>query len=156
MKTKTACSLKIDVRNLQRKISLDHLNLQKFAQKAVIMCLRLPAKSRTDLEALRKISVLIVSDLRMASLHRQFMNQLGPTDVMTFQHGEIFVSADTAFRNARRFGNSFSRELRLYIVHGLLHLHGFDDKDAARTPKMRAAESKILRQVVESRDFKEL
>ena len=80
----------------------------------------------------------------MASLHRQFLNQTGPTDVLTFQHGEIFISVETARRHARVFGNSLARELRLYIVHGLLHLHGFDDRERADTRKMERMQSQIL------------
>ena len=135
---------KIEVRNLQRKIPVDVVDLQKFAQKAAQLCFRMPTKKKTNLDELREASVLFVSDRRMASLHRRFMNESGPTDVMTFQHGEIVISADTAFRNARRFGNPLNRELRLYIVHGLLHLHGFDDRDEASARKMRTAEEKIL------------
>jgi probable rRNA maturation factor len=89
-------------------------------------------------------SILIVSDRKIASLHRQFMNESGPTDVITFQHGEIFVSAETARRNARRFGNALARELRLYVVHGLLHLHGFDDRVEVSARKMRSVQRKIL------------
>ena len=112
---------KITVRNLQRKVPVKVADLQRFAQKAAKLCLRLPRKSKTDLSELREISMLVVSDRRMASLHRQFMNESGPTDVITFQHGEIFISAETARRNAQRFGNALARELRLYVVHGLLH-----------------------------------
>ena len=72
------------------------------------------------------------------------MNELGPTDVMTFQHGEIFISAETARRNARRFGNALGRELRLCLIHGLLHLHGFDDRDETGARKMELAQQKIL------------
>jgi probable rRNA maturation factor len=74
------------------------------------------------------------------------MNESGPTDVITFQHGEIFVSVEMARRNARRFGNSFERELRLYIVHGLLHLHGFDDRTAAGAREMEILQQEILQQ----------
>ena len=135
---------KIEVRNLQRKIAVDVFDLQKFARKAAALCLRLPTKNKTELNKLSEVSVLFVSDRRMAALHRRFMNESGPTDVMTFHNGEIAISTDTAFRNARRFGNPLNRELRLYIVHGLLHLHGFDDRDEASTGKMRIAEEKIL------------
>jgi probable rRNA maturation factor len=82
----------------------------------------------------------------MAAIHRQFMGLSGPTDVITFQHGEIFVNAEEARRNARRFQNSLGQELQLYIVHGLLHLHGFDDKSSAAARKMNAAQARILRQ----------
>ena len=72
------------------------------------------------------------------------MKERGPTDVITFQHGEIFIGVETAVRNARRFKNDLGSELQLYIVHGLLHLHGFDDEDETNTKRMRWAEKKIL------------
>jgi probable rRNA maturation factor len=135
---------KITVRNLQRKVAVNVVDLEKFARKALGLCLRVPRKKKTDLVQLPEISVLIVSDPRMASLHRQFMNESGPTDVITFQHGEIFISAETARRNARRFGNAHARELRLYVVHGLLHLYGFDDRDEGRARKMQIVQRRIL------------
>jgi probable rRNA maturation factor len=135
---------KISVRNLQRKVPVNVVDLEKFGRKATELCLRVPRKKQTDLAQLREIWVLIVSDPRMASLHRQFMNESGPTDVITFQHGEIFLSADTARRNARRFGNALARELRLYVVHGLLHLHGFDDRDEGSARKMQIVQRRIL------------
>jgi probable rRNA maturation factor len=134
----------ITVRNLQRKVPVDVVDLEMFARKAAELCLRLPRRKKTDLAQLREISVLIVSDRKIASLHRQFMNESGPTDVITFQHGEIFVGVESARRNARRFGNAFERELRLYVVHGLLHLHGFDDRNAASARRMRVVQRKIL------------
>ena len=134
----------ITVRNLQRKMPVDVVDLEMFARKAAELCLRLPHRKKTDLAQLREISVLIVSDRKIASLHRQFMNESGPTDVITFQHGEIFVGVESARRNARRFGNAFERELRLYVVHGLLHLHGFDDRNAASARRMQVVQRKIL------------
>ena len=134
----------ITVRNLQRKVPVDVVDLEMFARKAAELCLRLPRRKKSDLAHLREISVLIVSDQKIASLHRQFMNESGPTDVITFQHGEIFVGAESARRNARRFGNAFERELRLYVVHGLLHLHGFDDRNAASARRMQVVQRKIL------------
>ena len=145
MKAKAGPPPKIEVRNLQRKISIDVRGLRTFAQRAATRCLELSAKRKTDLETSREVSILIVSDRRMASLHRRFMNERGSTDVITFQHGEIFISAETAARNAQRFGIQLNRELRLYVVHGLLHLQGFDDRDPDTVGKMRAAENKILR-----------
>jgi len=134
----------ITVRNLQRKVPVHVVDLKMFARNAAELCLRLPRSKKTDLAQLREISVLIVSDRKIASLHRQFMNESGPTDVITFQHGEIFVGVESARRNARRFGNAFERELRLYVVHGLLHLHGFDDRNAASGRRMRVVQRKIL------------
>jgi probable rRNA maturation factor len=93
---------------------------------------------------LQQVFVLIVSDRRIAALHRQFLNESGPTDVITFAHGEIFISAETARRHARQFGNSLARELQLYIVHGLLHLHGFNDGNKVEARKMEIAQERIL------------
>jgi probable rRNA maturation factor len=97
------------------------------------------------LRKLNEIFIWLVSDRRMALLHRKFLGQSGPTDVLTFQHGEIFISVDTARRQARAFENPLLRELKLYIVHGLLHLHGFDDQTPAEARRMRNAQEKILR-----------
>jgi probable rRNA maturation factor len=136
---------RISVRNLQRKVRVDVVDLEKFAQRAVELCLRLPGSEKTELEAVPQISVMIVSDRHIGSLHQRFMRQSGPTDVITFQHGEIFISAETARRNARRFKNPIERELRLYIAHALLHLHGFDDHDAAGIREMKLVQERIVK-----------
>ena len=149
MKPKTHLAApKITVRNLQRKVAVNVVEVEKFARNALELCLRVARKKQTDLAQLPEIWVLIVSDPRMASLHRKFMNESGPTDVITFQHGEIFLSAETARRNARRFGNALTRELRLYVVHGLLHLHGFDDRDEGSARKMQIVQQRILAEAV--------
>ena len=122
----------ITVRNLQRKISINVAELEKFAGNAVQHSLQLHPRKRTDLRKLNEIFIWLVSDRRMAFLHRKFLGESGPTDVLTFQHGEIFISVDTARRRqARAFENPLVRELKLYIVHGLLHLHGFDHQNAS-------------------------
>jgi probable rRNA maturation factor len=135
----------VTVHNLQRKISVNVAELEKFTGNALQHSLRLRKGKQTDLRQSREVSVWLISDRRMALLHRKFLGQSGPTDVLTFQHGEIFVSVDTAQRNARAFGNSLVRELKLYIVHGLLHLHRFDDQTPSKAHKMKAAQEKILR-----------
>ena len=135
----------VTVRNLQRKISVNVAELEEFAGNAMQHSLQLHPRKRTDLRKLKEIFIWLVSDRRMALLHRKFLGQSGPTDVLTFQHGEIFISVDTARRQARAFGNSFLPELKLYIVHGLLHLHGFDDQSPVEARRMKNAQEKILR-----------
>jgi probable rRNA maturation factor len=134
----------ISVRNRQRKIPVNVAALQPFAAKAVRRCLQSRKRKQTDLSKLPKIFVWLISDRRMSQLHRQFLGETGPTDVLTFQHGEIFISVETAKRHAHGFGNSLGRELQLYIVHGLLHLHGFDDRTQSGAQKMKKAQEKIL------------
>jgi len=136
---------RIGVRNLQRKTSVNVAELEKFAGKALEDCFRLRKGERTDLRKLREVFVWLVSDRRMAFLHRKFMRESGPTDVLTFHHGEIFISVETARRQARGFKSSLTRELKLYIVHGLLHLHGFDDQTPSEAQKMKKAQERILR-----------
>jgi probable rRNA maturation factor len=144
MKRQNSRSPRIAVRNLQRKVEINLAQLQKFAASAGKTCLTLQKRTATGLEALNEVSILIISDRRMAELHERFLNESGPTDVITFQHGEIFISVDTALANAKRFDTSLRHELRLYIVHGLLHLQGFDDQDPRGTRRMRAAEKEVL------------
>src|SRR5437763_1075738 len=100
----------VTLRNAQRKVSINRFDLEKFAADALRLCLQIPKKRPTDLARLHQVSIVLVSDRRMTALHRQFMGLSGPTDVMTFQHGEIFVNTEEARRNARRFENSLGQE----------------------------------------------
>jgi probable rRNA maturation factor len=77
------------------------------------------------------------------------------TDVITFEGdataglaGEICVSADTAAAYAREHGHDFATELTLYVVHGWLHLAGYDDLAPAKKRRMRAAEARALKLLV--------
>jgi probable rRNA maturation factor len=146
------CPPRITVRNIQRKIRVNVAELQEFAVKVMRLCLQLQSRKRTDLKKLDHVFVWLISDRRMSRLHRQFLGQAGPTDVLTFQHGEIFISVETATRHARVFGNPLSRELQLYIVHGLLHLHGFDDRTKSSARRMEKMQAKILSNIAPFRE----
>jgi len=93
----------ISVRNRQRKIPVNVAGLQKFAVKAVQNCLQLQKEKQTDLRKSGEISVLLISDRRICQLHRQFLGQRGPTDVLTFRHGEIFISASYSCTSSMDF-----------------------------------------------------
>src|SRR5881275_3668199 len=136
--------MRVTVRNLQRTIAVNVADLEKFAKRAVCCCIKIRRKKQTELMRLGDIFVWLISNRRMSRLHRQFLGQTGPTDVLTFQHGEIFISVETAKRHARIFDNPLERELQLYIVHGLLHLHGFGDRTPAEARKMKNVQEKIL------------
>jgi len=135
---------KITVRNLQRTVRVNVVDLERFAARAVCLSLRIRPEKPSHLTKLPEVLVLLISSRRMAALHRQFLGQRGPADVLTFQHGEIFISAELAREQARRFGNSLAREIRLYLVHGLLHLHGFNDRDEVGMKRMQTMQEKIL------------
>ena len=61
-----------------------------------------------------------------------------------FFHGEIVVCPQAAARNAKCYGNSVDQELVLYVVHGLLHLAGYDDKTAEDKRRMRKKERELM------------
>ena len=92
-----------------------------------------------------EIGIVLVSDERIAALHDEFMSDPSPTDVITFLHGEIVLSAETARREARRRRLRVPGEVARYAVHGLLHLAGWTDGDAGAAAGMRAMQEKILR-----------
>jgi probable rRNA maturation factor len=134
----------ITVWNRQRAVPIELPALQEFAQRALRECRKLSGRKSDVLSGLQELSVILVSDRRMAELHRRFLREPGPTDVITFQHGEIVVSTETARSQARRFGTSLEHELRLYIAHGLLHLRGLDDKTAAGAKEMKRIQEKLV------------
>jgi probable rRNA maturation factor len=135
----------ISVRSVQRKIWLDVAELETFARNALSRCLQLQKRKRTDLRKVKDIAVWLISDRRISRLHLQFFGESAPTDVITFHDGEIFISVETARRYAREFGNTLMSEIKLDIVHGLLHLHGFDDRTPADSRRMKNTQEKILR-----------
>ena len=94
------------------------------------------------------LSVTFLTDEALAELHGQFLDDPTATDVITFPAkpgfgvaGEICVSVDAARRQP---GRVFSDELTLYVVHGWLHLAGYDDLEPAKKRRMRRAEQTAL------------
>ena len=106
------------------------------------------ARRGSVLGGLEEIGIVLVSDRRIAALHDEFMADPAPTDVITFLHGEIVVSAETARREARQRGLRLPEEIARYAVHGLLHLAGWSDTGAGEAAEMRAVQEKILRRAL--------
>ncbi|HVA45706.1 MAG TPA: rRNA maturation RNase YbeY [Pirellulales bacterium] len=100
-----------------------------------------------------EISLAVVDDPTIHALNRRWLDHDEPTDVLSFVleqadgylDGEIIVSADTARARAEEFGWSAAEELLLYVIHGALHLAGYDDKDPADREVMRERERHYLR-----------
>jgi len=95
---------------------------------------------------------VFLKDAALAKLHADFLADPAPTDVITFagdpaqaSAGEICVSADAAARMTGRAAGPYSAELTLYIVHGWLHLAGYDDRRGPAKRAMRRAEARALR-----------
>jgi probable rRNA maturation factor len=114
-------------------------------RKAVAAALRREGKRA-------ELSIAVVGDHEMAELNERYLGRAGPTDVLAFPYGaeddtvcgEIVVNAERAVAEARGRGHSAEAELMLYVVHGLLHLLGCDDTNAAARRTMRRREAELL------------
>jgi len=103
---------------------------------------------------LRELSVALVSDREMSALHDRFMKQATPTDVLTFPldqdsrgsiiSGEIVICVPEALRQAKSRSAKVQHELLLYALHGMLHLHGLDDRTEADYLRIHKLEDQIL------------
>jgi probable rRNA maturation factor len=88
----------------------------------------------------------------MARVNEEFLDHVGPTDVITFNHaddslrlhGEIYVCPEVAVAQAREFRTSWPQEIVRYCVHGLLHLRGYDDGRAVDRRKMKREEDRLV------------
>ena len=120
-----------------------------------------------------ELGIHLVGAAEMARLNWQFLRHEGPTDVITFNHGEagqvsrrsqgakigdgdgrdacatihgeIFICLDAAVSQARQFRTNWQSELVRYVIHGLLHLLGYDDQRAGSRRKMKRREERLLR-----------
>ena len=91
--------------NRQRAVALPGVPLLRFARRALALCALESADGLYALCGLEEVVVTLVSDRRIDKIHRQFMDVAGATDVITFEHGEIVLSADTAARCGAEFGH---------------------------------------------------
>lgn len=104
------------------------------------------------------LSIAVVDDAAIATVHGQFFADPTPTDVITFpgdgtadNAGEIIISAERALAVAARRHLPPLREIALYLVHGWLHLAGYDDRSAATRRTMRSMERKAFELLPEAR-----
>jgi len=100
-----------------------------------------------------QISVAIVDDSTIHDLNRRYLEHDYPTDVLSFVladdqghlEGQLVVSLDTATAQASEYGWSREDELLLYVVHGTLHLVGYDDATPDDRAEMRGQETRVLK-----------
>ena len=102
-----------------------------------------------------ELSIVLVGPKEMASLNEKFLQHEGPTDVITFDYaegtdglsGEIFICVEEAERQAKEFKTNWQSEVVRYAVHGILHLAGHDDLQAAARKKMKQVEGRLVREL---------
>lgn len=95
-----------------------------------------------------QLGIVLVDDITMAKLNEEYHATPGPTDILSFDYGEgqgeLIISVDHAVHHARRFRTTPRRELMLYVVHGILHLHGYNDATPRERRRMRTAERRLI------------
>ena len=97
------------------------------------------------------IEYIFCSDESLLEINRQHLNHDYYTDIITFQYegvpevsGDIYISIDRVKENADRFGETFDRELKRVMIHGILHLLGFKDGTLQEKSEMRSNEDKLM------------
>jgi probable rRNA maturation factor len=99
-----------------------------------------------------EISLAFVDNATSHQLNKRYLNHDEPTDILTFPlgekgnklAGELVVGAEVAQAQSKERGHDVQAELALYVIHGLLHLCGFDDKSSKKVADMRQRERHYL------------
>ena len=102
------------------------------------------ARAKRTIGVRGEVDVLITSSAQMRHLNRRFRGKGSATDVLSFPTvegtaGDIAISAEVGARNARRLGHSAAEEMKVLILHGLLHLAGYDHETDAGTMARKEA-----------------
>lgn len=133
----------VQINNSYDKLTFSERSLQSFFK----MLDTLPSYPIPEGE----LSIAFLDDSSIAQIHADFLNDPTPTDVITFPSdpefqlaGEICVSVDQAIKLSQTLNIPFNKELTLYLIHGWLHLAGFNDLLDEQKLAMRAAEKKVL------------
>jgi probable rRNA maturation factor len=135
--------IEVEFSDTQAHLRVDHASLRELVGRA----LRLEGRNRAS------ISIAIVDDDTIRRINRAHLGHDWPTDVITFPLseqdeaillGELVVSAEMACGFAREHSLDAAGELELYVVHGILHLCGYDDRDEAAAAAMRNRECAVL------------
>lgn len=136
--------MNIYVRNFQKKLPVNASRIKK-----LISDLLFSEKDYTN----REITVSVVTGTKIHALNKKYLNHDYPTDVLAFNLScdsgagiaDIIVASDTAVVNAKKFRTSPSHELTLYIIHGMLHILGYDDSSPSKRKAMRQREAWYVR-----------
>lgn len=134
----------ITIKNLQKKIRI----LPKEAESAVRAVLTAEGIKKSG-----RINVCFTADKEIRKLNHRYLKKDRPTDVLAFEmpaedkHGlyaDIIVSTDTAARNAKNFKTLPIYEAYLYVIHGVLHIIGYNDVGARGRQLMQNKAERIL------------
>ncbi len=107
-----------------------------------------------------EVNIRFLSSQKIRALNERYLNRNEATDVIAFQNdpekpecatginenflGDVVISTDRAEKNAKEYGTRFTEEVALYVIHGLLHLKGLEDKTPKGKQVMRGIENELL------------
>lgn len=145
------------------KLKITDLSGNKKISRAFIK--KLAAGALRELGLLKKknidLNIVFVRDTYIKKLNRRYKHRDAPTDVLCFcmrwkksskdkglLEADIFISSDTAAANARRFRTIFLNEICLYVIHGILHMAGFNDNTSRGMRRMQKMQESLLAKLV--------
>jgi probable rRNA maturation factor len=132
--------LSVSVANQQEALNLDFARIKTVARGV------LQGEGLTD----AKLTIAFMTDPAIHALNKRFLEHDEPTDVITFPytkkplHGDLAISTDTAITAAGERGHEAAEELLLYVIHGILHLCGYDDLSEKKQKVMKQKEAEYL------------
>ena len=135
---------KISIASPQEVVPIDRATMREVVRAV------LEGEGRAEAE----ISLAFVDNPTIHRLNRRFLDHDEPTDVLSFPlgepgarklAGELVVGAEVAAAQAAARGHDAQHELALYVIHGLLHLCGYDDREPGDAAAMRERERHYLR-----------
>jgi len=135
--------MKITIKNLQNKLPVRQTKIKNLVLKVI----KKEGAGRTGW-----INLCFVDNRRIKKFNAKFLKNNSATDVLAFNLGkgksiilaDIMISTDIAITHAAKFKTTPDYELSLYVVHGILHILGFDDKTSAGAKLMRKKENQYV------------
>lgn len=127
----------ITVSNLNKKHKIN----EKFVKRIAADILKIIKSKRSEIE------IVFLTDGAIKPINKRYKKSARSTDVLSFDLGEraqILISSDMALRNCRVFNTSFENELIIYVIHGILHLSGYDDENTKDRLKMFQKQDSIM------------
>lgn len=112
--------------------------------------------SKQDMRSRASLEIVFLSDAQIRPLNKKYKGEDRPTDVLSFDLGDtndIFISIDKARENSKIFGTTFQEELTLYVIHGILHLSGYDDETKKDRAGMEKRQKEILSDLCKREDL---
>jgi len=132
----------------------------RYARAARAAALKTAARAALDVARVRRrvsLTIVVAGDAALRKLNRDFLGIDAPTDVLSFAAegdyvGDVIISFARARAQAKSGGHPLIDELRLLVIHGVLHLLGYDHQTPAQKTRMWTAQAKALRKVGASID----